>query len=241
MKKKTIQVSIAGILFFITLCACSLTMPQEEGNSSEAELTYQDFYDLGVRYLSEGNFEDAIIAFTVAIEIDSKQTPAYVGRGDAYVLSGETEENLAAAKADYERAIKLDETSTEAYLGLADVYIRQEDYEKALEILWEAIKKTGENQSISDRIAEIEIAHIPEMVEAGDYSAFFTDDLMKPQDWIVNGKPIYECELADFQAEFPCEAGSALLLTEGHWTYRPQKTMATNPLTCLSRKEGAIT
>ena len=38
---------------------------------------------------------------TAAIEIDPKQAPVYVGRGNAYVLSGETEDNLSAAKADY--------------------------------------------------------------------------------------------------------------------------------------------
>lgn len=97
--------------------------------------TWQEQYDLGIRYLSEGNYQEAIIAFTAAIEIDPKQAPAYVGRGDAYIGSGETEGNLTAAKADYEMAIELDETCVEAYIGLADVYVCQENYNKALEIL----------------------------------------------------------------------------------------------------------
>ena len=62
--------------------------------------TWQEQYDLGLRYLEEGNYEEAILAFTAAIEIDPKQAPAYIGRGDAYVRSGETEENLTAALAD---------------------------------------------------------------------------------------------------------------------------------------------
>ena len=32
--------------------------------------TWQEQYELGVRYLSEGNYEEAIIAFTAAIEIE---------------------------------------------------------------------------------------------------------------------------------------------------------------------------
>ena len=72
--------------------------------------------------------------------------PAYVGRGDAYVLSGETEDNLTAAKADYETAIELDETSAEAYLGLADVFIRQGDYEKAQVILKQGLEITGDGK-----------------------------------------------------------------------------------------------
>ena len=117
---------------------------------------WQEQYDLGMRYLSEGNYQEAILAFTAAIEIDSNRAEAYVGRGDAYVASGETEENLAAAQADYERAIELDPTIPEAWLGLAGVYIRRGDYDQALEILREALEPTGTNQTIADKIAEME-------------------------------------------------------------------------------------
>jgi Thioredoxin domain-containing protein len=47
--------------------------------------TWQEQYDLGLRYLSEGKYEEAILAFTAAIEIDPKQVTAHVGLGDAYV------------------------------------------------------------------------------------------------------------------------------------------------------------
>ena len=53
-----------------------------------------------MRYLSEGNYEEAIIAFTAAIEIDAKRPEGYIGRGDAYTLSGDTEDNLSAAQAE---------------------------------------------------------------------------------------------------------------------------------------------
>ena len=118
--------------------------------------TWQDQYDLGMRYLSEGNYEEAIIAFTAAIELDPKRPEAFIGRGDAYVLSGETGDNLAAALADYQAALDLDETLVQAWLGLADVYIRQGDYDKALELLQEALDKTGGDQSIADKIGEME-------------------------------------------------------------------------------------
>ena len=118
--------------------------------------TWQEQYDLGVRYLSEGNYQEAIIAFTAAIEIDPKRAEAYVGRGGAYVASGETEENLKAALADYEAALELDEALTDAWLGLADVYIQQGDYDQSLEVLREALEKTGNDQSIADKLAEME-------------------------------------------------------------------------------------
>lgn len=133
------------LALIIGLCACGQKAP-----------TWQEQYDLGVRYLSEGNYEEAIIAFTAAVEIDPKRASAYVGRGNAYVLSDEAEDNLSAAKSDYEKAIELDEMMAEAYIGLADVYIRQGDYDKALEILCQGLEKNEKDQKISDKITEME-------------------------------------------------------------------------------------
>ena len=100
---------------------------------------WQEQYDLGQKYLTDGNYEEAILAFTAAIEIDPKRAPAYVGRGSAYALSGDTEGNLTAAEADFTTAIELDETDPDAWLGLADVYIRMGDYDKAQETLERAL------------------------------------------------------------------------------------------------------
>lgn len=69
-----------GLCFIMLLSACTAT-----------SLTWQEQYDMGIRYLSEGNYEEAIIAFTAAIEIDPKQADAYVGLADAYVAQGDLE------------------------------------------------------------------------------------------------------------------------------------------------------
>lgn len=155
MRKLHNLLLIACLVCLLSGCAASQPDSTEEPSRGT---TWQEQYDLGVRYLSDGNYEGAILAFSAAIEIDPKRAPAYVGRGDAYVKSGETEENLTAALADYENAIELDETSAEAYLGLADVYIRQGDVEKALEILKQGLGKVGENENISKKIEEFEYA-----------------------------------------------------------------------------------
>ena len=56
----------SAILLFLTLflTACIHTP------------TWQEQYDRGVRYLEDGNYEEAIIAFTAAIEIDPKRAEA---------------------------------------------------------------------------------------------------------------------------------------------------------------------
>lgn len=144
------------LALLVSLCACGQVPAEETSGVSNEESTptWQEQYDLGVRYLSEGNYKEAIIAFTAAIEIDPKQAQAYVSRGDAYIGSGETEENLSAAQMDYENAIELDETDASAWLGLADVYIRQGNYDRAEEVLRQAFEKTGTDQCIADKLAE---------------------------------------------------------------------------------------
>lgn len=201
-RMKKLIALFTAVTLLLGLCACAAVHPGEQVAESPQGPTWQEQYDLGVRYLSEGNYEGAIIAFTAAIEIDPKQAPAYVGRGDAYVLSGETEENLAAAKTDYEKAIELDETSVEAYLGLAGVYARQGNYEKALEILRQGLDNNGDNQAILDKILEFENKFDIDDTEPWGNENY--DDLSPAQQQLV-------CELVDAMEQQNWEQAWALL------------------------------
>lgn len=58
---------------------------------SQSVSAWQEQYDLGMRYLSEGNYEEAIIAFTAAIEIDPKRADAYLQLAEVYMRTNETE------------------------------------------------------------------------------------------------------------------------------------------------------
>ncbi len=219
--KKAKSAALLSVLYLLLLCACGQTVAGPEAEPSQGP-TWQEQYDLGVRYLSEGNYEEAILAFTAAIEIDPKWAPAYVGRGDAYVLSGEAERNLAAAKADYETAIELDETSAEAYLGLADVYIRQGDYEKALEILRKGLGKTGDT-SIEKKLGEVEetvqyLAPPEEEQQSGKGTVSFSGtghnmslSLTYP------GLPKEVWMVSD---EYRVSAGFDVSISDGHTTFR---------------------
>lgn len=140
MKSRRGALWVLFLMVFLSLIAC--------GKNNK----WQEQYDLGVRYLSEGNYQEAIIAFTAAIEIDPKQPQPYVGRGDAYIGSGETEENLRIALADYEAATALDETNAGAWLGMADVYVRQGRYDEALELLESIVDMVSDSSRVRDRI-----------------------------------------------------------------------------------------
>ena len=132
----------------LSLCACG-------DNSAK----WQEQYDLGQKYLTDGNYEEAILAFTAAIEIDPKRAPAYVGRGDAYLGRGSDEESLTAAFADFETALSLDDSLAGAYLGLAEVYIARDQFDEAMDILRRGVEKTGD-QRLSDRLAELESGNV---------------------------------------------------------------------------------
>ena len=88
------------------LCACGSKAP-----------TWQEQYDLGVKYLSEGNYEEAIIAFTAAIEIDPKRTETYLSLAEAYTGAGDTE----AAKKVLEDALGLVDDPTALETRLAEL------------------------------------------------------------------------------------------------------------------------
>lgn len=78
-----------------TICAVLVMMLMLLTACGRSASTWQEQYDLGVRYLSEGNYEEAIIAFTAAIEIDPKRAEAYAKAADAYEALGDIEHLLA--------------------------------------------------------------------------------------------------------------------------------------------------
>lgn len=58
------------------------------GGEQDALLDWQSQYDLGIRLLGEGKYQEAIIAFTAAIEIELSRAALYAARGDAYMAMG---------------------------------------------------------------------------------------------------------------------------------------------------------
>ena len=60
---------LLAALLLLTLAACSKAPEAEPADEAP---DWQTQYDLGVRYLSEGNYEEAILAFEAAIEIDPR-------------------------------------------------------------------------------------------------------------------------------------------------------------------------
>ena len=83
------------IILLLTLAACQKAPEVEPVDEA---LDWQTQYDLGVRYLSEGNYEEAILAFEAAIEIDPKNADAYRKLAEAYEQTGDENAALRALR-----------------------------------------------------------------------------------------------------------------------------------------------
>jgi len=77
------RIAAAALCLLLFLSACSKT--------GAAPSAWQEQYDLGIRYLGEGNYEEAIIAFTAAIEIDPKNADAYLSLAEVYIARGDAD------------------------------------------------------------------------------------------------------------------------------------------------------
>ena len=77
---------LLSICLALSLCACG-----QKSETAPEVPTWQEQYDLGIRYLSEGKYEEAILAFEAAIKIDPKRADAYVKAAEAYFTVGDIE------------------------------------------------------------------------------------------------------------------------------------------------------
>ena len=86
--------------------------------------TWQEHYDLGMKYLMENNYEEAILSFTAAIEIDPMQEDAYLYIAEAYRAQGDYENALAILQQGFE-LIGSERLKLEIVANKANVTINQ--------------------------------------------------------------------------------------------------------------------
>src|SRR5208283_1080918 len=78
-------------------------------------------YSRGLEYLEYNEPDQAILAFTEALKLNSRHTHAYFARGCAWAERG----NLDKAIADYSEAIRLDPNYDAAYSNRAAAWTRK--------------------------------------------------------------------------------------------------------------------
>jgi tetratricopeptide (TPR) repeat protein len=102
----------------------------------------EKFCNSGLDLTIQQKFDQAIAAFTKAIELDPKYADAYARRGVAYNWKKEND----AAIADFTKAIELTPKRVELYLNRGSIYfVEQKKYELAIADFTKAIELDPKN------------------------------------------------------------------------------------------------
>ena len=188
MKKvrKYITATVVMIAVLTLLTAC--------GNK------WEKHYELGTKYLNDGNYQEAVVEFTAAIELDAKKLDAYEQRANTYLLLAEMDKTARAeftelareelkqnVEADFSQAIELGTEKEDTFLRLAEFYQEKGDLDASLEIL-----ETGYERTQSDAIKELmeqvreqeQIRETLQNSKVGDTVKFGSYD-DKEMEWLV--------------------------------------------------------
>lgn len=98
-KKKGTVIAIIIAIVCLILCVLAISFVALGGVD---KIKVARLCSLGDRYLSELEYEQAIVAYEAAIEIDPKAEKAYIGLADAYIGLGDYESALEALESGIE-------------------------------------------------------------------------------------------------------------------------------------------
>lgn len=110
------------LTFLILLSGCASVSVQEQ---READL----FFQLGISYLNEGNYQQAYLHFQNANKIDPKNKEILNSLGLIYMHFGDLEK----ARKFFLDTISIDSNFSKAYNNLGIVYTRMSKWEEAIE------------------------------------------------------------------------------------------------------------
>ncbi len=120
-----------ALLTLLALTGCVTT-----GTTIDKSKLAEGYYQKGLAYLQEKNYELASVEFNRSIQTDSSYKLSYYSLG--YI--SDQQGNLDDAVKYYKKAISLDENYSEAYNALGVVYARQQKYDDALKCYNKALE-----------------------------------------------------------------------------------------------------
>ena len=102
MKKSNKKIVVLIIIIFIVFIVVGILLTFNI-SSTNKEKILQEQLDLGNKYLNELNYEQAIIAYETAIEIDPMSVDAYLGLSFAHEQQGNYDKALEVLELGYEK------------------------------------------------------------------------------------------------------------------------------------------
>lgn len=129
------KILIGAILAAVSVTAAVIIAVNagHSGNDLQIQL------DLGNKYVSELDYENAIIAYEEALEIDPYCLEAYLGLADAYMALGQQDKAIEIM----EKAKEMLPQELEVYTQLAEFYLANGNTESYIKILKEGYENTG--------------------------------------------------------------------------------------------------
>ncbi len=148
--KKWVQICLVMIMALFISTAC--------GKSKE--MNFQDYLDLGQKYLAEENYEQAIVAFSKVLELEPKALEAYEGLTNAYIKT----ENYEKAQDTIQCGIAVYESLSESE--------QTEEFRKIYETLLKFQEEIASQFSESETEEESSAEEAPEEGSSADSSLY---------------------------------------------------------------------
>ncbi len=145
MKNKRKVIVVFGIVILTALISTIAGLCLEVRKASEIAA----YVELGNRYLSELDYEQAIVSYKQALELDENNYDASMGLAEAY----DSNQMYAYAEAAYQNMLEADDTQADVYEKLVDLFVRQDKQEEAEKLLVRAAENT-DNETIIQLLDE---------------------------------------------------------------------------------------
>ncbi len=164
-KKKLLSVlSAAGVILIAVIAGIAVY------NTPANRLSRQ--MDLGNKYLEEGSYEQAVIAFDLAIAIDPMSAEAYIGKAGAYVGMNDyaqAAEVYQTAFAAVPESAALKDAAEVFYRDYAQEYVDSGDLEQAAAVYKEALRIIPDSETIKDMAEKFYFDYAQGYIDDGDY------------------------------------------------------------------------
>lgn len=135
--KKKVKLKIILLCFLICTALVSLSffaIKHTRAVKAESDLK------LAYKMINEGDYEEAIVAFTNAIKIDPNNVEAKIGLAKIYALTGKVDE----ARESFENLVKKYPNYPDPYIELYYIYLDMGELDKIEPLLEEGIKNTND-------------------------------------------------------------------------------------------------
>ena len=251
-KKKGVKTAAAVVILLVLCCLIGIGI-----RSVQKRQTYENHIAAAEKYLVDLNYEQAIVEYTLALEIEPNE-PAlldaleqtYLDYAQSLADAGDYEGAIAVLEEGAALEIKPDGTALpdaleQTYLDYAQSLAAAEDYEKSIAVLAEGSAKTGREslQTTEKEYEELKAQKEEEerlAAEAAKKAEAEKEEKKKEAEELIADKWIYflnvrkcwQCGISfipDAQVMESCEQAAALLEPYFAGEFGPVSDSADNP------------